>query len=503
MGHIRTITRNVFSNWANLLVSLSISFFMAPFILHHIGNNYYGIWALISQVTGYFWLLDFGVRDSIVKYVAEFKEKDELGPMNDVISSAFRMYSVICLLCIIASITLSIFFPILFTISKEFLFVARLVVIIVGVDIAQSFVFNVFVGILMGLQRYDIFSKVSIVFSFIRALLTVIFLSKGYNILSLALIQIFVNLSTNIIIFIISKKMLDFKLWDKVNRKKHWFNSDIINYSFFVFLNTIGYQAALYTSNFIIAAFLPVASVTYYAIAGTLIDYMKKIIVSGNQVFSPLTSQLDAKNDDKSIRTLFLKGTKFSLIIGLPMTIIFIFMGKQFIGLWMGQAYSSITGNILAILAVMTALSLPFFTISSILFGIKKHNISGYCRIFQAIFTIGLSIILIKHYGLIGVAFGNAIPDMIITLFVLPIIIKKILGISFLEYIKISWVGPLIGCFPFGISCYFANIYYSSNDMIQFFSKVFLLLLIYLIGIWFGALTSEEKELLKSKISLI
>jgi O-antigen/teichoic acid export membrane protein len=349
------------------------------------------------------------------------------------------------------------------------------------------------------LQRYDIFSKVSICFSFIRALLTVIFLAKGYSIVALALIQLAINLSTNIVILIISKKMLKFTLWDKLNRKKRLARKTIINYSFFVLLNTIGYQAALYSSNFIIASFLPIASVTYYAIAGTLVDYIKKIVVSGNQVFSPLTSQLDAQNDIDKIRTLFLKGTKFMLVIGLPISIVFIFMGKQFIGLWMGQAYSNITGNILAILTVMTLFSLPFFTITSVLLGISKHHITAYCRVIEAFVTIGLSVILIKQFGLIGVALGNAIPDMIISLFVLPIIIKKILGIRFSEYLRISWYGPLMAVVPFAVGCFLMNKYYASTSLLEFFSKIIFLLLIYLAGIWFGALTSEEKDLCKRK----
>lgn len=493
MSYFRTILKNAVFNWANIGLSLAISFFLAPFILHKIGNTYYGVWAVVSQFTGYLWLLDFGVRDSVIKYVAEYHEKKNEGMLNDIINASLKLYSTICGACIAITFLIAYLFPVIFGGAKESVPVAQILVIITGLDIAQTFIFNVFIGILMGLQRYDVFSKVSIVLSIFRALLTIIFLNKGYGVVAICLIQFFTNFSMNIVVYAVSRKLLTYKLnFSKYGCGKHAYKL-LINYSFFVFLNCVALQAFFYSSNFIIALFLPMSAVTFFAIASSLTEYMKKIIWAGTQAFSPLTSQLEAKNDPSMINSLLVKGSKFSLLFGLPVGIVYIFMGKQFIGLWMGSEYSAVAGDILAILSVMTIFSLPHYTISGILLGLNKHRLMAYCRILEGITNICLSILLINKMGIIGAALGVAIPHLIMVIFVLPIIISKVVNIKLLDYFRSSYVGPAIVGLPFAFACYLASYFFNPHSLLTFFVEIFFLLSVYIVGALLFAISKEER----------
>ena len=73
----RQIVRNLFSNWAGLLINIVVSFFLAPFVVHKLGNTYYGIWAVVGQFTGYLYLLDFGIRESIIRYASRHRALEE------------------------------------------------------------------------------------------------------------------------------------------------------------------------------------------------------------------------------------------------------------------------------------------------------------------------------------------------------------------------------------------------------------------------------------------
>ncbi|MEQ8205984.1 MAG: hypothetical protein RIA65_07405, partial [Woeseia sp.] len=73
----KRVAKNVFSNWANLAVNIVISFFLAPFIVKSLGNTWYGIWVIMMQFTGYLYLLDFGVRESVIRYVSKFLASKE------------------------------------------------------------------------------------------------------------------------------------------------------------------------------------------------------------------------------------------------------------------------------------------------------------------------------------------------------------------------------------------------------------------------------------------
>ena len=57
----RAIVRNVFSNWAGLVLNMATAFFMSPFLVRNLGDTWYGLWVLIRSTTGYMSLLDGGL----------------------------------------------------------------------------------------------------------------------------------------------------------------------------------------------------------------------------------------------------------------------------------------------------------------------------------------------------------------------------------------------------------------------------------------------------------
>src|SRR6202007_2074426 len=67
---------------------------LAPFIVHRLGNQEYGVWSLVGSVTRYLWLLDMGVRGATTRYVArhharlEHQEASAFGPAALVTFSA-------------------------------------------------------------------------------------------------------------------------------------------------------------------------------------------------------------------------------------------------------------------------------------------------------------------------------------------------------------------------------------------------------------------------------
>ena len=69
---LRTLLRNILSNWAGFLVEACVAFYLSPFVIHTLGDTSYGIWILLTSLTGYFGLLNLGLRPAINKYVAEF-----------------------------------------------------------------------------------------------------------------------------------------------------------------------------------------------------------------------------------------------------------------------------------------------------------------------------------------------------------------------------------------------------------------------------------------------
>lgn len=496
----KTIFTNIFSNWANLAVNILISFFLAPFIVHKLGNIYYGIWVILMQFTGYLYLLDFGVRESIIRYVSKHRSSKSVVKLNEILSSGMLLYSGIGILCLLITFVFALSFPYLFEISNVGITTIRLVVILCGLTIAQSLVFNVFNGVLMGLQRYDIFNKIGIIFAFVRLGLILYFLNQGYGIVALAIIQLLMGLANNITIFFYSKNLLKiheipFKYTRSSLRDKLPTIKKLYNYSVYVLINNLGQKAIFYTDALVIGFFLSAPAVTFYAIAGNLIEYLRRLIMMSNSVLNPVASELESEKDDESINSLIINGSKLSILVAIPICIVFLFLGDMFIAIWMGEEYAEHSSVVLYILSISTLLAIPHTTISSILYGINKHKVIANLRIYEAVANLGLSIVLIHYYGIAGVALGTAIPQAFFMVVILPILTKRILQFDFTKYLVNVYLMPSIASIPFLLAVFYIASNYDTDSMALFFTWILLLLPIYFVSIYVVCLTSNERQL--------
>ena len=60
------LVRNVFSYWLGFAVASIVSFFLSPFVVRHLGNSGYGVWAKMTMspylVISAFWTSEYAER---------------------------------------------------------------------------------------------------------------------------------------------------------------------------------------------------------------------------------------------------------------------------------------------------------------------------------------------------------------------------------------------------------------------------------------------------------
>src|SRR5213594_2463166 len=95
--------KNISSSWLALGLNIAVGFFLAPYIIHRLGDDAYGLWVLIYSVTGSYGLFDLGIRSSVVRYVSKFNATDDRKELSRVISTS--LFSYCCIGLIVASVT--------------------------------------------------------------------------------------------------------------------------------------------------------------------------------------------------------------------------------------------------------------------------------------------------------------------------------------------------------------------------------------------------------------
>ncbi len=181
------IMRNILSNWGSFAIGAIVQFMMMPFLVRHLGDTQYGIWVLILSFTGFLGLFDFGISGSVVKYVAEFKAKEDEEQLNRVCSSAFFLFVSAGVVVFLIAIVLALKFVHNFKIPAEELDSARWVTIIIGLQIGLSLPLGFFTGFMRGVQRYDHVALISLALLIVRSAVLVILVLMGYRLVAIAI----------------------------------------------------------------------------------------------------------------------------------------------------------------------------------------------------------------------------------------------------------------------------------------------------------------------------
>jgi O-antigen/teichoic acid export membrane protein len=487
------LVKNIFFNWAGMGVALVLGFIQSPILVLGLGNTWYGIWVLVNQLTGYTWLFDVGIREAVVRYVSKHHIRKEFNTINEIVSSAIYLYLLISLMTMVFVLALVISLPYLFKLDSDAITTARAALFITGLNIAMNWFFNAYVGILIGLQRFDIFQKIGIWLGGANFILVVTFIKAGYGIVSLSLIGLSVSIVSNVLVYWQCKKLLpEFKLL-RFDRKILQFKQ-LINYGKYVFLNNIGLKVIQGSGVLLIGVFLPVSSITVFAIPGQLINYMGNLVATATGVLNPLISELESQHDMAKIRATLARAIKFSLLVGLPIGLVYWIMGKSFISLWMGREYGEGGGLILTILTAATLVALAHHAMGSVLLGIGRHKILAYVHIVEAVVNIIMTIIFIQIWGIIGAALGMAVAHVILSGIVLPVLVCRSLAFPISQYVKESIIPPILSSLPFAVCCYLINKLFPASNLVGFFGSVFCILPVFLICTWFISFSTAQRR---------
>ena len=478
----RHIARNVFSNWFATGANMAVGFFLAPFIVHHLGNAAYGVWVLAISSVNYLGLLDLGMRSSVLRFVSKGHAVGDHAGASDALSAALWVRLQISGLVLLIAGTLAYLFPRLFHVPAELAHQAQIAVMIIGLTTGLSMSLGVFGGVLSGLNRYDLQSIATLVQLVMRASGVVWLLLHGYGIVAVAICEFVATLAYSLLTMMIARRIYP-QLTISLAKPKPGVLRSLWSYSFYAFLTTIAIQLVYQTDNLVVGTFVSTTAVTFYSIGNSLCRYTDQFTGSMTLTFVPAASSYESAGDSAKLKELYRMGTRALMTICLPILVSLIFRGRNFIGLWMGPQYMKESGTVLIILACALLFSQTNNPAGAIAFGVSKHKTTARWAIGEGIANLTLSVILVHWMGLYGVALGTLIPSLVVNVGLWPRFIAKLIGISVGEILFEIWGPMFVAAVPFAVGSYLVNAYAPAHNLVTFFVETLLLLPLFLVGV--------------------
>jgi O-antigen/teichoic acid export membrane protein len=181
----------------------------------------------------------------------------------------------------------------------------------------------------------------------------------------------------------------------------------------------------MYADRIILGIYTVPAAIGIYTAAFTIAHLMQFIFYSFSFNFRPIVAEYFAVKDNKNIEKLYSSITKWTFLLTFPAIIYFIFYAKDAIWLIYGDSFT--TGSTaLIILSMGIAMNGLTGLTGEVLVAIRKTKFNLLCEVIGALTNIGLNLILIPYYGIIGAAIGTSISISVRNLSQLTFVYKEL-----------------------------------------------------------------------------
>ncbi len=439
------LLKNISVNFSVQGITFLISLATAPFIFRHLGEEKFSLLLLFVTIGGWFAILDLGMLTAFVKYLAETaKEKKE---KKEILQTAEFVYLILLIIWGVLVFTLSPFLiKKIFIVSSSVEELAIKSLRLMTFSFVLTMLTNFFEGIPRALHRFEISNIKHLFIGFFIPIGTIWLLFLGFGLWQIIWLYVLVNLVALMMFFVIGRKLLpEFDFRPKFNRQAFY---QLRKFASFKFLADITARIGFQLNHFLIASFLPVSQLAFYALPAGIGEKALSVLPNLTLPVFSLVSDLKSNREEGKLKAMYQYMVRLSTLLMVPVFCFLMFFGPKFLDLWMGSEFGLKAGLILQVLAASYLLaSFPAIP-AAVSEGSGRPQVTAYFGVFNSILMVFFSLLLIPQLGLLGAAFSMFFTRLIqVPIFIIwttrrIVEIKKLI-FFWRNYLKIILVGIL------------------------------------------------------------
>ena len=485
-------------SYVNIIANVVIGLVYTPVMLRLLGQAEYGLYSLIGSVMAYLSILDMGLGNTIVRYVAKNRVAGDKKFEAELNGLFLSIYSVIGVITVIISSILYLNIDNMFgaTLSSDELSKARIMMIMLIFNFAICFPLTVFASLMQAYERFIFLRVINILRVVLNPIIALPFLLCGYGSIMLVTVTTVLNISALLMNVYYCFKYLDIHFARGKFEKA--FLYEVAGYAFFIFLNAVMDKIYWGTGQFILGIISGTIQVAIYAIA---MQFMQMYMMFSNAisgVLLPKVTMMVANGaTSRELTALMIKIGRLQYIIMSYIIVMFFLLGKEFIYLWAGENYISAYLMVLIIMAGQFVSLIQTAGIAILqAMNLNRYRMTIYTII--AIINIFTSIVLAKMYGGLGCAISTSVAIFIST----GLIMNRYYHVKVRINMVLFWKN-IISMLPSAIILilivliFQMNVFFESN-WLNFSIKVVIYSLLYLILMFTVSMNYYEKNIFKN-----
>lgn len=435
----------VIYSYVLMFVEVFSATLFTPFLIRSLGQSEYGVYQLVYSVTAYLMLLDLGIGNAVIRYMAKYRAENNKQKQEEFLGIATLFYSIIALIVLIVGAVLLVIFPTVFAkgLTPEEISVGRKLLTVTILSTAVTLGTSSFATTLMAYERFSFSKGLSILFSLLKIIFAFLALLLGMRSLGVVMVYFLSNVLTRgaYTVYVLFKLQLK----PKFKNPDFGFVKETVSYSAFVLLQMIATQINSMTDSVLLGILAKGSSViiAVYGAGAQIVQYFKTVGGHFNGVLMAGVVRLveNGANAKELQNEMVRIGRIVFMMLGMVFTV-FVVNGTDFMVLWAGENYRQ--GYMVAV-AIMapTMFTLVQSIGNQILWAMNKHRTQAVVQVVSALINIVLTAFLIKWSPLIGAVVGSVIALTVGDVLCMNLMFKKEIGISLTGYYKGLFKGVL------------------------------------------------------------
>lgn len=494
-------------SYLTIVTNIVVGIGLTPLILSSLGKSEYGIYMLVGSLIGYLSLFDFGLQNATVRFVSKYRHENNKGKEESFIATSLVIYLCIAFVIVLVGLagytTIDHFFSDKFTSYELYSF--KVMYIFMLVNLIWIVIRGSFLGIIMAYERFIFPKALNYIRILLRAVTIIVVLKSGGKAIGIVLIDTFFNLLIIIIYFSFIRFKLKVKF--KFSKFKKKFINKIFSYSIWIFMGVFMDQLYWRSGHTVLGIKSTTTEIAVYAIGILFISYYMTLSSAISGLFLPTATKMYVhKASVSELTNLMVKVGRIQWFVISYMLFGFLFFGKQFIKLWIGDGYED---SWMIAVIIMIPLTIPSVQNvgNSLMEAYNLHARKIQVNMLFAVLSVIVGVFLVDLYGGIGIAIACSLSVFFGQIIYNNFYFKRKIGWRIRTYLKLMLEGNKFSLPLFIIIGYLLN-YITWNDggWFNLGLKVLLYIIFSSVTIYLIAMNNFEKKLIKtlfSRISII
>ena len=403
-----SVARNTIINAVAIFSGLLVTLLVTPYIVHQVGSNAFGVWALALTLTvsaGYLSLTDLGLQQTAVRFLADAHRTQDAAALRGIFSTTLALFvgvsaAVAALLIVVAPLLAAVF-----NLPARLEDDATLVFRIIALQAAFDLPALAFRAVLEASQRFGAVRAIDVGRNVLFAGIVVVLLGTGGGVVSVALASVVaavLALACYAAVAVATEPTARFRprTIERTRTRK------MLRFSGWLFVIRILSVTYRQMDKVILAVVLTVQAVAVYEISNRLATAV--ILLAGATGGALLPAAAYARLDTARLRELFLRGTTYSAAIVIPVAVTGIVYAKLLVVGWVGDELESATGPA-RLFFVWVALGAFDAVGTTMLVSVGRLRPMFWLTLVWVATNLGLSIALAPVWGVSGVVAATVV----------------------------------------------------------------------------------------------